>query len=126
MPKQANPFRPGDTAYHPGFGKVKVLSIERGVDIQVQDYGKEYMIPQWTIASLLSFTPWPEPVHVRPLEDGYYLVRSDSMQYTNLAIYSTETKSFNHVNEDGKASRAYRAVVYPVAYLGTKMEWWQS
>lgn len=133
MPKQANPLRPGDTAYHPSFGKVKVLALERGVDIQVQDHGKDYIIPQWTVPALLSFTPWPEPVHTRPIEDGYWLVQFKDFRRTYLAQYTgKDERPWQLVSPDGSTitdhsdSAENQRYIKPVAYLGAKLEWWQA
>ena len=129
MKKQ--PFVVGDTAYHPGLGKVKIYSIERdGGDIQVRE--AEDTVPQWTNASLLSFEPWPAPVHERTMQDGYYLVRYKDYKRTYLAHYNLrELYAWKFVLEPGRKVETPDIImqedkVVPLSYLGTELKWWQS
>lgn len=139
MKKQ--PFVVGDTAYHPGLGKVRIMSIERdGLDIQVKQ--ADYMVPQWTNASLLSFEPWPEPgylsfepwpapVHKRPMKDGYYLVSFKDYNRTCLAQFKADAAplQWQLIGPSGKRVEDHTAGnvhIKPLAYLGTELQWWQS
>ena len=55
-------FVVGDTVYHPTLGQCCVDSVQ-GDEVFVTIFqGDEYRVEQ----ELLSFEPWPNPVHVRP------------------------------------------------------------
>lgn len=127
------PFVVGDTAYHPGLGKVQIMSIERdGLDIQVMEQAG-YNVPQWTYAGLLSFEPWPAPVHERPLQDGYYLVafkdykRVYLAQYIGAADFPWALIGPNKkLVDDHTYAAANDGKVKPLSYLGTELKWWQG
>lgn len=56
-------FTAGDTVYHPTLGRCSVARVE-GDEVFVTVFqGDEYRATQ----ELLSFEPWPLPVHVRPV-----------------------------------------------------------
>lgn len=75
-------FVVGDTVYHPTLGRCSVVRVQ-GDEVFVTIFqGDEYHATQ----ELLSFEPWPNPVHVRPVaapvdetaprpKDGWWNVR---------------------------------------------------
>lgn len=75
-----NIFQVGDVVYHPSEGKgVVVRTGTQAIDVQFKDCVHN----GWTYThadanKLLSFSPWPEPNHVRPLKDGVYKVAYQS------------------------------------------------
>lgn len=67
-------FQVGDVVYHPYLGKGVVrdaFCVDFAND-EAWHHDTEYG------TALLSFTPWPEPDHVRPLKDGVYKVAYQS------------------------------------------------
>lgn len=58
-----NPFKKGDTVYHPGYGKVFVGDVDDN-SVGVRINGHRHLLK----LDYLSFEPWPKPVHIRPWE----------------------------------------------------------
>lgn len=89
-------FVVGDTVYHPTLGKCTVAYIQDDVILVTVFQGNEFKTTQ----ELLSFEPWPLPVHVRPVaapaeenaprpKDGWWKVK------------------LNHASDDGYTVRRY-------------------
>lgn len=70
-------FTAGDTVYHPTLGKCTVTYVQDDEILVAVFQGNEFKTTQ----ELLSFEPWPLPVHVRPagtksqIKDGWWNVR---------------------------------------------------
>lgn len=76
-------FKPGDEVYHSLKGKGKVIRISTD---QLDDtpYCVEWDVTwatDWQREKLLSFEPWPEPVHVRPFNKGWYVLLLQDKSY---------------------------------------------
>ena len=56
-------FVVGDTVYHPTLGRCNVVRVQDDEVFVTIFQGDEYRVEQ----ELLSFEPWPLPVHVRPV-----------------------------------------------------------
>lgn len=67
-----NPFYEGDVVYHPTYGKAIVVMTANYSEPAIQISTKEYGC-FWTSTQILSFEPWPEPVHERPFPIGWYI-----------------------------------------------------
>ena len=130
------PFAVHDIVFHPGFGRVEISEITQAGDIRVvilsQPPGERW-VPQWTTPSLLSFEPWPEPVHKRPMLDGYYLVQFKDYKRVYLAQYIAAADNEwaligpdRKIVDDYTYAAANDGKVKPLAYLGTELKWWQG
>ena len=68
-------FNVGDVVYHPKYGKGVVKNVDSAVRSE-DPYFVEWMVtyyPGWFAESMLSFEPWPKPVHVKPFAKGWYV-----------------------------------------------------
>lgn len=103
MSKQ--PFKVDDTVYHPKFGKCTVIAIDEHsihYPIRIKYSGND---TSWVEICVLSFKPWPEPCHERPLQDGWWIVTHNSTPHDLLVrhknfvdVYSNNGKLCGHVN----------------------------
>ena len=70
-----NPFKANDKVFHVEYGSAVVRRIpcndEVVIDIDKAPYRLQEPIQR------ISFTPWPEPNHIRNVEDGLYVVNRD-------------------------------------------------
>ena len=58
-----NPFKVGQTVYHPVYGKSEVGAIDKHQRSTHPVYLKG---KAWVLVELLSYEPWPKPVHEKP------------------------------------------------------------
>ena len=70
-----NPFKVGDKVFHVEYGSAVVRRIPCNDEVVI-DIDKDPYRLQGPI-QCISFTPWPEPCHVRPVLDGLYVVNRD-------------------------------------------------
>ena len=73
-----NQFKAGDVMYHPRHGRV----VLRGG--AVENKGVSVELFGWIHIALLSYKPWPAPVHERPLLDGWYVATDLDEDYLTL------------------------------------------
>lgn len=72
----ANPFKVDDVVYHATLGKGRVHSASAVSQYITALFSTDCDYPQTVEVSHCSFEPWPDPVHKRPLEDGWWVVTS--------------------------------------------------
>lgn len=78
-----NPFKKGDKVHHIFYGEGEV--VDPDAQNHVKENGRTVLarflcgeIRQYAPKEL-SFTPWAQPDHTRPLEDGVYLIYNKSI-----------------------------------------------
>lgn len=76
-----NPFKEGDTVYHITLGEKVVKGVVSEDTILVGDASPHSEIGAVSIKTV-SFEPWPEPVHKRPLQDGWWIVSPKTVPST--------------------------------------------
>lgn len=95
-------FLPGDRVYHALHG----AGIVDGEDSKNPEYiGVVYHssgIVQYDHIKTLSFSPWPEANHKRPLHVGYYLVQYKNGKDVHLLFFGG--RYWHAVPEEGEAS----------------------
>ena len=93
-----NVFQEGDVVYHPVHGEVPVI---RATGDSVCAKLKNGNLLS-TDKSYLSFSPWPEPNHIRPeppIKEGWWLmhIKEDTVPLVRYvsgkSVYSTETNA---------------------------------
>lgn len=77
-------FKVGDTVYHPTSGKGCVERVANSSHPYFIKYEGE-SVPCWSMESFLSYTPWPAPNYVRPIQEGLHIIKYDEQEY--LAIW---------------------------------------
>lgn len=78
-----NPFKVGDVVYTIHDGKITVTQVNNSSVCYVHFNETRYAYPREC-----SFTPWPEPNHVRHIEDGLYTVIYPESDYITVARYA--------------------------------------
>ena len=101
-----HPFQVGDVVYHPSYGECLVEALEGG-SVRLSDVG-EGVAP-----SMLSFTPWPAPNHVRRRRAGWWIV-----QNTAESERESGWPYVVHLRSDGAVEGEDDYITDPLIYLG--------
>ena len=104
-----NQFKDGDVMYHPYYGMVCVQD-GAAVNEAIRIKGKGYIA-----SSLLSYKPWPAPVHERPLLEGFYI--ANELDNEHPIIVKVMGDGLLFVEGRKTCRKAYELV----HYLGTKI-----
>ena len=118
-------FVVGDTVYHPTLGKCTVTNIQDDVILVAVFQGNEFQTTQ----ELLSFEPWPLPVHVRPVaapvdenapqpKDGWWKVNLAMRQGRGSAIRRYVKGREVYSDANCKDCRGRTEEYYFVEYIG--------
>ena len=70
-----NPFKANDKVFHVEYGSVIVSHIPNDREVVIYTTKEPYSLQE--PIQCISFTPWPEPNHIRNVEDGLYVVNRD-------------------------------------------------
>lgn len=70
-----NPFKANDKVFHVKYGSVIVRRIPNDREVIIHTDKDTYILQEQI--QCISFTPWPEPNHIRNVEDGLYVVQRD-------------------------------------------------
>ena len=65
-------FKHSDVVYHPQYGKGDVTSIDQSPRSQCPYHVVFKSVSMWCKDVMLSYEPWPPPVHVKPFQKGWY------------------------------------------------------
>ena len=89
-----NVFQAGDDVYHPSAGKGKVTGTDGRLVYIITESGEGFC----ATGNLCSFSPWPEPNHIRPeppVKEGWWLMRvKGSESDEGFLRYVTRHKAF--------------------------------
>lgn len=95
-----NVFQAGDVVYHPTAGKGKVTGTDGRLVYIITESGEGFCATN----NICSFSPWPEPNHIRPeppVKKGWWLVHlhaedaSPLVRYVSgKSVYSSETQEW--------------------------------
>lgn len=70
-----HPFKVGDIVYTTSHGKVEVTALTMSGTLECKSLDSRYPnVGVIYYTNECSFSPWPEPNHVRPIEDGLYTI----------------------------------------------------
>ncbi len=77
-------FKVGDVVYTPDINDGRLVVGTTAPNGVFAGTGTDYkgQNSRWYSFCFVSFTPWPEPVHVRPLRDGLYVVKQTHLPDT--------------------------------------------
>ena len=75
-------FKVGDVVYTPDINDGRLVVGTLAPNGVFAGTGTDYkgQNSRWYTFCFVSFTPWPEPVHVRPLRDGLYVIKFNTTE----------------------------------------------
>ena len=94
-----NPFKANDKVFHVEYGSVIVRHIPNDREVVIYTDKGPYGLQE--PIQCISFTPWPEPNHIRNVEDGLYVVQRDG----ELVVRRRTEGEWFRVNLNGLATK---------------------
>lgn len=112
-------FKKGDVVYVPTKGRGEIIARDRSDRPYCVKFN-EGTPAEWFQEGLLSFEPWPAPVHVRPMKVGWYAVRVSGYAYPFIYHFDGEHWAGN----DGALSvERMKEKAKGVTFLGEEMKY---